>query len=1096
MATGFLTREDIKELRRIYKDHRKDAKMGIERMEEEDDDLYKEEEGYKVPVETFMNWLDPIKKPEEGEVDQEVEKKLKAIQEELRKAGDEVDVEDFIRYYEADADVRFDIMFCQYQSQMARDSLALFIYIPFVFLFAYFLVQGRGLGTGYWMNNNIVDYFLEQEFDVSDELRFVKTYWDIGSDGEFWEFVDGPLVNGLWQADDGADESQVFANQLIRGSIMPIGALKMRQIRVGGEECNKLQTHMFENHVDDIIRAYGIDYLRDRLRDFRPRCYPEIATFGDSSYRGKYSVFTTIHDGLQIYSMNSTANVAAQEGKASEGHRLPPMFIETVELEDEMVAEEDRFVLEAFKHRSCGALNGSTDAWVRGKARNYHCDGYSLVIPYSWSLEKVKKAMGLLKDGISVQYMDPFEHKNKTSKLKWIDHQTRSISFEMFFYSKDIDLLSFSQFLVEVTASGAWVPIQQMNAFTLFNFDAHTDAYFVFLFIFLLYIVGFCVMWFVNVVSRTIQLRPKQKGSFQWAKALFKALWQFWVIFDMVNLTLFITTWVFRFYSWDKGLTSATILQTDYYPNSYETSAMATQVASLVAAGNGLLTFCRIFYFLQLHPQLNLLTKTLEKAASDLVGIVMIFIVVFIAFSLMSHVVYGLVIEDFRTFGQTVITLCRILIGDFDYEQLLTEQRIFTPVMFSLYNALAVFLLLNMVIAILDEAFSKVQDEKYMPGKLLQLMNNTDEPEFDTSQKNKRKVVMNLVYNNPILKELTWQIKRAFSEFQVLTGQYDRSDKEWIKKRRAIDRANPRIYWRNRLELMRLKKKTLPFRDKCHLIPRQLDNILMDQFGNDFTLLVNTLVWEPARAMRRHPSRLLEEVLQFHHYWQIEVEAVTQTGKTVKDLKERQAKELEEKQRQQFRKEQEKHKEEQKEDTKRRLRLKYGRDPTPEELMKEMSSVPPDDSQDIEKWWLFQVRRLHQITETLTKLAETRDRNFSSGGPKLRFTEWMIQKVSTAAQRELTESMGRIVQEEIQQEMVYGDPADTDKENMPKVLKKWRDGFYDELKRRGKLQRFVHQDEDVPSAPTERNIGGGPGGASAHSFSHLPRGRSGKDLQD
>ena len=133
--------------------------------------------------------------------------------------------------------------------------------------------------------------------------------------------------------------------------------------------------------------------------------------------------------------------------------------------------------------------------------------------------------------------------------------------------------------------------------------------------------------------------------------------------------------------------------------------------------------------------------------------------------------------------------------------------------------------------------------------------------------------------------------------------------------------------------------------------------------------------------------------------------------------------------------------------------------------MNEIASVPPDDKQDIEKVWMYQVRRLHQITDIFTKLAETRERDFSGGGPKLRFTEWMIDKVSRSTQRHLAESMGRIVQEEIQQEMAEGDPgvSEEERETMKSVLEKWRDGHYDEMKRQGKLHRFEHEEEDSSS---------------------------------
>eukprot|EP01059_Diplonema_ambulator_P001319 TRINITY_DN11083_c0_g1_i2.p1 TRINITY_DN11083_c0_g1~~TRINITY_DN11083_c0_g1_i2.p1 ORF type:complete len:1134 (+),score=330.60 TRINITY_DN11083_c0_g1_i2:964-4365(+) len=1063
----FFTRQDFAQLRSKYRQWRKLMRGKVAQMEVEYGEhaglrRYEEENTERRPevdLQTFERWLNEIKLTNEDP--REAEKKQAALDRVVQRIRhlDTIDVEAFIRFYEMDPSVRFDIQYCQYQKRMALDTLALFAYVPFVFLFAYFLVQDKGLGTGYWMNNNIDGFFPGQEFDVSDSLRFAKYYSDIGSDEEFWQFVEGPMLGGLWAGDD--DDST--ATDLVQESLMPIGGLKVRQLRVAGRECPEQQTRLFGNNIGDLMKMPGgREYVRSRLEDFNPLCYPEL----HYEYRGLCLdgkgcpqvdtgpyYLTRLHDGSIQYSMDDPRNPIGWNTGLANSTSLPPMFVEKLVFDKNTsgIQENEKFVLEAYEYHTCRQFNSSVEVELQGKMGTYGCEGHGMVFPFNWTKSRVAEAMGILKNGIHLSMLDA-QGRQIEKTVPWIDVQTRAISFDLIFYCKNINLFSHAQFLVEITASGTWIPVKQYTSFQMFDANSHGFAYFFFVAVYYLYITVYCITWLTSFVSDIMRHNDGRREVGHFLHSVWNAI-GFWVLFDFINLTLFCIAWYYTALQWGEGLRS--VLQVSYYPDGYEKIAKQGQVAAFVSAGNALFTFCRIFYFLQLHPQLNLLTKTVHKAASDLLGIVIIFIIVFMAFSLVAYAVYGLALEDFRTFGQTVITMCRMLLGDFDFEQLQTERRIMTPIIFALYNALAVFILLNMVIAILDDAFGNVQEEKYTPSKLLKLMASSDDPEFDPQgDQNRKNVVFQQIANNPLAKEFMWWFRRGYLKFLLVSGQHHATEDVYLEKVRYADRRNPRIYWAQRLDDMERNIKTYPFSDKCRLMPRQLDDILMDHFGKDFKLLVNDLVWEPAQKMQRKPDKLLRDVLQFHHFWKQEVEAITRTGKTIKAQKEEQQKEFEQKMRQIFLRQQEKYKEESRQDTFRRLRLKYGRDPTTEELMNEMAAMPPDNKQDIEKWWMYQIRRLHQITETFTKLAETRDRNFSGGGPKLKFTEWMIEKVSKAMQRQLTESMGGIVQEEIQEEMTTGDkdtPAEA-RENMPSVLRKWRDGVYDREKKTGKLK--------------------------------------------
>ena len=869
----------------------------------------------------FIEWLHEVTQYKECGT-----KRARDISHVSRKISSQpcINVEAFIRLYEVDPGSRFDIAFCRHQQRVAGDSLALLLYIPFIFIFSYFLIEGKGLNMGYWMNANIEGFFLEQEFQNNPSLRFVKTFWDVGSDGEFWEFVDGPLLGGLWA---GAD-----ATELVQQGLMPVGALKMRQIRVKPTECQSKLNRMYEENVDEFLdESDGSAYVKGRMKDFQPLCYPELSYRNTNSDEGPYPVRRELHDGIRAFSMNHTTNPNGYLGSLRGSDSLPPMFLDQIFMDDTMTVKEDeRFVLEAFQYHSCSDFNASTLSWLRGKMNVYHCHGHGMVFPFSWNVAKVKKAMAVMQNGLTVTYTDPISGNNVTTNVPWLDAQTRMLSFELIFYSKGLNLFSHAHFLVERVSTGAYIPVKHLTAFCLFDWEEHGFAYYFFLAVFGLYTVVYSVNWIRVVWRRTMRCTGGPKlGISYWvslASSLFHTLQDFWLVYDLVNLSLILAGWIFRIRTWQFGLTDQTVLQTHYYPKEYESVAMNTQLNILVTAGSGLLTFCRVFSYLRLNPHLNILTKTVSRAAPALSAIFVIFMVVFASFSLLTHTIYGLTIYDFRTFDQTVAALGRMAIGDFNFHALHTERRIMTPLIFVLYNVLTVFILLNLVIAILDQAHSEVMAEKFNPAKLLAVMKNSDDPELQVrGDENRRVVKYGLLLSNPIGKEVSYMLRMMKLYLLLLTGQYSRADERWQKKVEAARRRNPRLYWQMRLRDMENNLNTYDFTDKCRLFDRDLNTILRETFGKDFSLLYSTLVLHPSKRTQRSQGSLLRSILEFHHMWKLRVEAVTQTGKTVKAAEEAAERERERKMLLAFKREQEKHKEESKNDTRRRLKLKFGR---------------------------------------------------------------------------------------------------------------------------------------------------------------------------
>jgi hypothetical protein len=120
---------------------------------------------------------------------------------------------------------------------------------------------------------------------------------------------------------------------------------------------------------------------------------------------------------------------------------------------------------------------------------------------------------------------------------------------------------------------------------------------------------------------------------------------------------------------------------------------------------NCFLNWFRLVTILNYIPQFGIMMNTLSRASHGVTGFMVIFFVVIMGFAQAYAIVFHARLRDFRTFGQVVFSLVRSLLGDFDYEALQDAHATMGPFLFLTFTALAVFVVLNMLIAIISEAY-------------------------------------------------------------------------------------------------------------------------------------------------------------------------------------------------------------------------------------------------------------------------------------------------------------------------------------------------------------------------------------------------------
>lgn len=116
----------------------------------------------------------------------------------------------------------------------------------------------------------------------------------------------------------------------------------------------------------------------------------------------------------------------------------------------------------------------------------------------------------------------------------------------------------------------------------------------------------------------------------------------------------------------------------------------------------------RLFKAFGSQPRLAVVTRTLETAWVDLFHFLIIFLSVFFTYTVAGVVLFGREVSSFTTLFRAMITCFRAMFGDFDWDELREVGRLDAFLWFLPFMVLIVLILLNMLIAIVMDAYDEV----------------------------------------------------------------------------------------------------------------------------------------------------------------------------------------------------------------------------------------------------------------------------------------------------------------------------------------------------------------------------------------------------
>uniref|UniRef100_A0A7S1HS30 Polycystin cation channel PKD1/PKD2 domain-containing protein n=1 Tax=Eutreptiella gymnastica TaxID=73025 RepID=A0A7S1HS30_9EUGL len=306
---------------------------------------------------------------------------------------------------------------------------------------------------------------------------------------------------------------------------------------------------------------------------------------------------------------------------------------------------------------------------------------------------------------VVMNFSDPFSKISKIGRemvrCGFVDNtRSRFVTVEFFMYAPNFDAFTSVKMFCEVTAGGAWVSNTQFRLFRVWTRNNIKG-------IAIDVIFAIFVLYYIRKFIKEWVRDARSSGR------VLKFLFDMWNFLEMINLLVFIFVYVLRIWwivlSRDQTIKYPAAL---HYPGELEMILYLYSMQGYFNSVNVVISFLKLLKFVRLNDNLNILTKSIEASQSNIIGVLILFFLVVISYSITGTSLYGNSLNEFRDLDTSVSTLMRMLLGDFDYDAMREDNRWMAWLFFWSYIILGLFLLLNFIIAVLGEGFAKVKGEQ------------------------------------------------------------------------------------------------------------------------------------------------------------------------------------------------------------------------------------------------------------------------------------------------------------------------------------------------------------------------------------------------
>lgn len=293
--------------------------------------------------------------------------------------------------------------------------------------------------------------------------------------------------------------------------------------------------------------------------------------------------------------------------------------------------------------------------------------------------------------------MENTKRVKELEKNMWIERHTRAIVTEFTIYNAQTNLFSVVTLVAEFPATGSVIPHSSVQTIRLYNYT-NSLMFFVFTIdiLYVLFILFFTYREVKNIYKSGI-------------RAYIKEFWNC-VECGIIGFTYAaIAMYVYRFLTYRNVLDQ--VKKTPFTFKSFQLAAYWDDTYTLCLAVIVMLANIKLNKLLRFNKRFSLLSSTLKYAYYPLLMFSIVWGIVFLAFTFVAALVFGPSLWSYRSIMASLTSLLSLMLGRTTFFDLRDTNRILGPIFFFCFMFMMSFVLINMFVSIVIDAFWVVKHD-------------------------------------------------------------------------------------------------------------------------------------------------------------------------------------------------------------------------------------------------------------------------------------------------------------------------------------------------------------------------------------------------
>ncbi|CAF0775709.1 unnamed protein product [Adineta steineri] len=290
------------------------------------------------------------------------------------------------------------------------------------------------------------------------------------------------------------------------------------------------------------------------------------------------------------------------------------------------------------------------------------------------------------------------DNLNELEKFHWLDKATRALFIDIIIYNPSVNLFSYIKLVFEMPLTGGIFPSYKIENRQLLRYVSSMKYILITCEVI---IVTFTIIFLIMEIVKIIQLKLK----------IFLNFWNWIDLILLIISILLIIVNIKRLFIINSTLNG----QMSIYISTFDTLTIKLlRLQRIFDTLSVLLTsisIIRILKYCDFSITLIRIKATIQRCFGDLMGFLVMFVAIMIAYAQFGNLTLGQQAPAFSTIGKAFVALFRTVLGDFDYEDISNASPYIGPLFFFLYIFSMIFMLFNMVLAIIVDSYEELGNE-------------------------------------------------------------------------------------------------------------------------------------------------------------------------------------------------------------------------------------------------------------------------------------------------------------------------------------------------------------------------------------------------